>query len=609
MGLGKTVQTLACISGNPPSQEDEHKGMLITLLVVPPNAVQQWISEIYKHCDGTHACQYKASAMDQGTRESFPIWVASYDEVSKDYPDDDMIKESEHNKALTSKQCQELRPKYCGLLLQMQFYRAVLDEGHAIKNPASKSEGMGTKFLEHALFDLPRAHVLKRTEVKLSREETIIYRQATTLIVEDKFRECVTDDLNDADEGPPKKGKFWMIYVLRLRQAASHPFLLENLMKTVFELEDIEWLIEQLKTVQTKAPFIDQIGRWCEEQLRVRQADSGASDTEKSGLAASFDMIPHLEGVRRLVAQHLQVQDFLELCRRCGNVPEDPYNPKCGHAVCKDCIESALAEEGTVGRKEQGCRGCKELLDNIRDARGRPRETQPASKAGRGQGRRVAATRPRGRGDDINRIQPRKYQKSLFLAGSDRDLSLSLPPSAKTITWAVFTEFVVTGRLIGRMLQDENINFLYYFGSMSRGEKTKEIQDFTQQNDIHVLALNLACANRVILLDHWWNSLNEQQAFGRVHRMGQDKENFARIVAKNTIDERLVQIQQEKLKMVSEAIEEHDSSKNTISAEDLASFFGRLVRDPSGKIIDIVPDYDDDIDQGEEEATGADDVD
>ena len=40
---------------------------------------------------------------------------------------------------------------------------------------------------------------------------------------------------------------------------------------------------------------------------------------------------------------------------------------------------------------------------------------------------------PRGRGDDMNRIQPKASTKSMFLAESDKDISTALTPSAKTI--------------------------------------------------------------------------------------------------------------------------------------------------------------------------------
>jgi len=37
---------------------------------------------------------------------------------------------------------------------------------------------MGTKFLGHALFELPRAHTCNSVMVDLSEEETLLYRYA-----------------------------------------------------------------------------------------------------------------------------------------------------------------------------------------------------------------------------------------------------------------------------------------------------------------------------------------------------------------------------------------------------------------------------------------------
>ena len=106
--------------------------------------------------------------------------------------------------------------------------------------------------------------------------------------------------------------------------------------------------------------------------------------------------------------------------------------------------------------------------------------------------------------------------------------------------------------------------------------------------------MNLACANRVIILDLWWNSAMEQQAFGRVYRMGQQKETyFGRMMVKNTIDERLADLQLQKLQLIARTIKDHDSSKVTITAEEIASLLGRVVRDEEGNFVDIVPDYDD----------------
>lgn len=60
-------------------------------------------------------------------------------------------------------------------------------------------------------------------------------------------------------------------------------------------------------------------------------------------------------------------------------------------------------------------------------------------------------------------------------------------------------------------------------------------------------ALNLTCANRVILIDAWWNTAAERQASGRVFRLGQIKDShFVRILARGTVDENITELQDDK---------------------------------------------------------------
>lgn len=53
MGLGKTVQTLACMVGNPPSPDDHKRGLHATLIVVPSSVIGQWMTEIRAHAEET----------------------------------------------------------------------------------------------------------------------------------------------------------------------------------------------------------------------------------------------------------------------------------------------------------------------------------------------------------------------------------------------------------------------------------------------------------------------------------------------------------------------------------------------------------------------------
>jgi len=48
-------------------------------------------------------------------------------------------------------------------------------------------------------------------------------------------------------------------------------------------------------------------------------------------------------------------------------------------------------------------------------------------------------------------------------------------------------------------------------------------------------------------MDLWWNCALEDQAFGRIHRIGQQKEtHFAKILTSGTVDDHLLAIQKRK---------------------------------------------------------------
>lgn len=57
------------------------------------------------------------------------------------------------------------------------------------------------------------------------------------------------------------------------------------------------------------------------------------------------------------------------------------------------------------------------------------------------------------------------------------------------------------------------------------------------------LGINLTAADTVIFYDHDWNPSNDAQAMDRAHRLGQTRQvTVYRLIARGTIDERIVQL-------------------------------------------------------------------
>jgi SNF2 family DNA or RNA helicase len=52
MGLGKTLEILATMVGNPPTSADRERKVKCTLIVLPSSVIKQWMDEIRTHVDG-----------------------------------------------------------------------------------------------------------------------------------------------------------------------------------------------------------------------------------------------------------------------------------------------------------------------------------------------------------------------------------------------------------------------------------------------------------------------------------------------------------------------------------------------------------------------------
>ncbi|MEN8185070.1 MAG: C-terminal helicase domain-containing protein, partial [Myxococcota bacterium] len=81
--------------------------------------------------------------------------------------------------------------------------------------------------------------------------------------------------------------------------------------------------------------------------------------------------------------------------------------------------------------------------------------------------------------------------------------------------------------------------------------------------------LNLTAADHVFLLDPWWNPAVEDQAADRAHRIGQTRPVLIhRLVARNTVEERILELQRAKRALGGAALDGIGKS-TSLSREDL----------------------------------------
>lgn len=75
------------------------------------------------------------------------------------------------------------------------------------------------------------------------------------------------------------------------------------------------------------------------------------------------------------------------------------------------------------------------------------------------------------------------------------------------------------------------------------------------------VGLNLTCASVIIMTDPWWNFAVEDQAMDRVHRLGQLRDvEVYRLIVRNSVEERLLALQEKKRSLSLQAIGEGSSN-------------------------------------------------
>lgn len=88
------------------------------------------------------------------------------------------------------------------------------------------------------------------------------------------------------------------------------------------------------------------------------------------------------------------------------------------------------------------------------------------------------------------------------------------------------------------------------------------------------LGLNLTGADTVIFVEHDWNPMNDLQAMDRAHRIGQKKVvNVYRLITRNTLEEKIMGLQKFKLNIASTVINQQNSGLSSMDTDQLLDLF------------------------------------
>ncbi|KAF2494540.1 hypothetical protein BU16DRAFT_589455 [Lophium mytilinum] len=154
-------------------------------------------------------------------------------------------------------------------------------------------------------------------------------------------------------------------------------------------------------------------------------------------------------------------------------------------------------------------------------------------------------------------------------------------PEHKVIVFSQFTSML---DLIEPFLRRNGYSFTRYDGSMRNDLREASLQKLRNDKQTRVLlcslkcgslGLNLTAASRVVILEPFWNPFVEEQAIDRVHRLNQTVNvTVYKISIRNSVEERILDLQEAKRKLANAAIE-GGKSVAKLDMKDIMALFRR----------------------------------
>ena len=146
----------------------------------------------------------------------------------------------------------------------------------------------------------------------------------------------------------------------------------------------------------------------------------------------------------------------------------------------------------------------------------------------------------------------------------------------------IFFNFIAGLELAGERLEKEGIDFASMTGSTH--DRRSVVERFQNDPQCMVLlmtlktggvGLNLTAADTVFIFEPWWNKAAEEQAINRLHRYGQTAKVLSySLITKGTIEEKILQLQQQKSALFNELIGSDSALSKHLTEEDINYILG-----------------------------------
>jgi SWI/SNF-related matrix-associated actin-dependent regulator of chromatin subfamily A3 len=539
MGLGKTLQMISLIVADRASNEANGA----TLILAPLSVMSNWSGQIEHHVKAEHALRVstyhgaRKINLNPTSVNDFDVFVTTYDTMMSEFWD---------NKTKPS-----TVPRTSGLF-SINWRRIILDEGHIIRNPSTK------KAVAACALPAKSRWVLTGTPIINSLKD--LYSIVKFLRLSGGLNRY--DIFNGALIRPVTSGSD---VGSRLLQVLMHDITLRRKKDMKFidlklpELTEYIHKIDLLPHEKEKYEALEKEAKGELETYRARQNMSGAEALKAYrflleillrmrqvcnhwkmcgegrfehllGEGAVLDLTP--ENKKALQEMLQIIVDTQEDCPICMDVLKDPVITVCTHAFCFGCIEKTI-------NLQHKCPMCRAQLDNTDKLVRQAAEVSNVSQI------------------DENESSSKIEALLLILQASAKK------KGTKTVIFSQWTSFL---DVLQVQLRKNSFKFTRIDGSMPPLARDAAMESLSTDPECTILlaslavcsvGLNLVAANQVILADSWWAPAIEDQAVDRVHRLGQKKPTTVfRLVVKGSIEERVLEIQEDKRKLMGLAFAE-----------------------------------------------------
>ena len=560
MGLGKTLEMISLIVAD---REKSGGSNGPTLIVSPLSVMSNWTDQIARHIHEAHSLSVytyhgagRVNSMKAEDFASHDVVITTYQTLAMDWMP----------RGKAGKAQEGLRTSG---LYSLEWRRIILDEGHIVRNPSSKGANAATA--AHA----KSRWVLSGTPIINSLRD--LYSLLRFVGITGGLEQL--EVFNGVLVRPLKTGS---VDATALLQAIMAAFTLRRKKEMPFidlRLPAIEEYKHAVTFTDKEKARYEAFEKQAKGQLAKYNNQNAGGNQKSRAFQTLLEILLRMrqccnhwqlcgERVMEVMEQLEQqgtvtlndetkkgLQDILQVsiesqeeCAVCLEVLHTPTITTCGHFFGFECISKVI-------ETQHKCPMCRAPLADESCL------VQPANDCG----------------DEAPDDEMDLNASSSKLESMMTILSATKARKDKTVIFSQWTRFL---DLVQARLEKEGYKFCRIDGTMPARRRDESLHALENDDETTIMlaslgvcavGLNLTSANQIILSDSWWAPAIEDQAVDRVHRLGQTKDcRVFRLVVEGTIEDSVLDIQQDKRKLMRLAFGEKKGKRDQVKTGRLA---------------------------------------